>query len=97
MASFYDQLQARRAARKSSLGEVARLIGMAPSNLTTALSGRSDVRASTLEAVGAALDAEWVLVPREHLLAVKRLIEGKDSGPDREAKTSVEMFLEQES
>ncbi|MGO4156327.1 helix-turn-helix domain-containing protein [Cupriavidus basilensis] len=97
MASFYDQLQARRATRKSSLGEVARLIGMAPSNLTTALSGRSDVRASTLEAVGAALDAEWVLVPREHLLAVKRLVEGKDSGPDREAKTSVEMFLEQES
>lgn len=97
MASFYDQLQSLRAARKSSLRDIARLIGMAASNLTTALSGRHDVRASTLEAVGAALHAEWVLVPREHLLAVRRLIEGKDSGPDHEAKTSVEMFLGQES
>ncbi|WP_454726540.1 MULTISPECIES: helix-turn-helix domain-containing protein [Cupriavidus] len=96
MTSFHTQLQARRAARKASLAEVARLIGMAPSNLTTALSGKSDVRASTLEAIGAALDAEWVLVPREHLLAVRRLLEGKDSGPDRDARTSVEMFLEQQ-
>jgi len=97
MSSFTSQLQALRRQRKMPLAAVARLIGMAASNLTTALKGRNDVRASTLDAVAAALDAEWVLVPREHLAPVQRLLAGKDTGPDRQARTSVEMLLEAEA
>ncbi len=80
-----------------TLASVAGLIGMAASNLTTVMKGKHDVRASTLEAIAAALDAEWVLVPRECRAAVDRIFEGKSIGPDHEAKTSVELVLEEKS
>ncbi|MBX3219739.1 MAG: helix-turn-helix domain-containing protein [Labilithrix sp.] len=90
---FYEQLQGLRRQRRVKLADAARVIGMAASNLATAIQGKHDVRASTLEAIAAALDADWVLVPREHRLAVQRLLEGKGTGPDQEAKTSVELLL----
>lgn len=66
---------------------------MAASNLSVALSGRQDVRASTLNSIAAALDAEWVLVPRERLADVRQLLAGKAAGPDRTAPTSVDLLL----
>ncbi len=97
MPSVYDHLRALRDHRGFSLADVGRLIGMAPSNLSAALSGRQDVRASTLNAIAAALDAEWVLVPKEQLEDVRQVLAGKSSGPDRAAPTSVDLLLGDES
>jgi len=91
---FHLQLRALRKVRKITLVKVGQRLGMAPSNLATALSGKHDVRASTLEAIAAALDAEWILVPREDRQSVLRVLTGQGTGPDHEAKTSVELLRE---
>lgn len=95
--SFTSQLRALLSRRDVTLTALAPRIGMARSNLTAALSGRYDTRASTLEAVAFALDAQWILVPREHVENVQRVLEGKSLGPDRDAKTAAELFMESES
>jgi DNA-binding Xre family transcriptional regulator len=92
--SFTSQLRALLGRRDVTLTALAPRIGMARSNLTAALSGRHDTRASTLEAVAFALDAQWVLVPREQVENVQRVLEGKSLGPDRDAKTAAELFME---
>ena len=95
--SFTAQLRALIGRRGVTVTALAPRVGMARTNLTAALSGRHDTRASTLEAVAFALDAQWVLVPREQLANVQRVLEGKGLGPDREAKTAAELFMESES
>lgn len=92
--SFVEQLKGLMKARRARVTDLAPVLGMARQNLSAALSGRHDVRASTLEGVAAALDSEWVLVPREHLLAVQQILAGKGSGPDQSAKSAAELFME---
>jgi DNA-binding phage protein len=92
--SYLIQLKQLIERRGVTVARLAEFIGMSRPNLVTALSGKHDTRSSTLEAVADALDAEWVLVPKEHLAAVKRTLEGRDTGPDKEAPGAVEMFLE---
>ncbi|MCA3182907.1 MULTISPECIES: helix-turn-helix transcriptional regulator [unclassified Cupriavidus] len=91
------QLRSLRKHRGLSLTDIGRTIGMASSNLSVALSGKQDVRASTLDAIATALDAEWVLVPKEHLAEVRQTLAGKAAGPDRAAPTSVDLLLGDES
>ncbi|MDT6961187.1 MULTISPECIES: helix-turn-helix transcriptional regulator [unclassified Cupriavidus] len=93
MPTLHTQLRALRKLRGVTLGDVGRTIGMAASNLSQAISGKQDVRGSTLVAIAAAMDAEWVLVPREHLDDVRQLLAGKTAGPDRAAPTSVDLLL----
>jgi transcriptional regulator with XRE-family HTH domain len=95
--SFIAELKALIARRGATLTALAPLVGMARPNLTAALSGRHDPRASTLDAIAFALDAQWVLVPRERLEAVERALEGKDAGPDRDAKSAADLFMESQS
>lgn len=97
MSAFLLQLRSLRKVRELSLADIGRTIGMASSNLSVALSGRQDVRASTLDAIASALDAEWVLVPREHLADVRQTLAGKAAGPDRAAPTSVDLLLGDET
>jgi transcriptional regulator with XRE-family HTH domain len=92
--SYLNQLKQLIDRRGVTLARLAELVGMARPNLVTALSGKHDTRGSTLEAVADALNAEWVLVPKEQIAAVRRTLEGHDTGPDRQAKTAVEIFLE---
>jgi transcriptional regulator with XRE-family HTH domain len=92
--SFLLQLKQLIARRGPTPARLAELVGMARPNLVTTLSGKHDTRGSTLEALAGALDAEWVLVPKEHLALVQRVLEGRDTGPDHEAKSAVELFLE---
>lgn len=92
--SFIEQINKLLGQRATPLARLAQLVGMARPNLVTTLTGKHDSRGSTLDALASALEARWVLVPREHLLAVQRILEGKDSGPDRDAKGAVELFLE---
>lgn len=97
MPSVYEHLRQLRERRALSLAAIGKLIGMAPSNLSAALSGKQDVRVSTLNSIAAALDAEWVLVPREQLDAVRQVLSGKAAGPDRAAPTSIDLLLGDES
>lgn len=97
MPALHVQLRALRKRRGFTLEDIGRVIGMAASNLSIALSGKQDVRASTLNAIAAALDADWVLVPREHMDEVRQLLTGKAAGPDRTAPTSVDLLLGDES
>ncbi|EON21161.1 HTH cro/C1-type domain-containing protein [Cupriavidus necator] len=85
-----------REARGKTLTEIGRVLGMASQNLSAILLGKKDSRASTLEALAAALDAEWVLVPNERAQEVRQVLEGKGSGPDRSARSAVDIFLDQE-
>jgi hypothetical protein len=94
--SFLTQLKQLRARRNIPTAGLAELVGIARPNLVTTLSGKHDTRGSTLEALASALDAQWVLVPKERLEAVQRVLEGRDTGPDREAKSAVQLFLEKD-
>lgn len=76
---FIDQLAALRARRRLSLAAIGAAIGMAVPNLSSVLRGRGDTKSSTLASIASALDAEWVLVPKEHLPEVRAAIES-DSG-----------------
>ena len=92
--SFLSQLKQLVAQRGTPTARLAELVGIARPNLVTTLSGKHDTRGSTLEAIAGALDAQWVLVPNEHLAAVRQVLDGRDTGPDRDAKGAIELFLE---
>lgn len=92
--SFIAQVRALRARRALATARLVELLGMARPNLVRVLGGKHDVRASTLEGLAAALDAEWVLVPKEQLEAVQRILTGKDAEPDWAAKSAVDLYLE---
>ena len=94
--SLLLQCQKMRLARHKTLAELGRTLGMAAQNLSAILRGKNDSRASTLEALAAALDSEWVLVPKERLMEVKQILEGKGSGPDRSARSALDVFLNKE-
>ncbi|RDK11407.1 transcriptional regulator [Cupriavidus lacunae] len=85
-----------REARGKTLTDIGRVLGMATQNLSAILLGKKDSRASTLEALAAALDAQWVLVPNERVQEVRQVLEGKGSGPDRSARGALDIFLEKE-
>lgn len=93
---FTDQLAALRARRRLSLAAIGSLIGMAVPNLSAILRGRGDTKASTLAAVASALEAEWVLVPKEHLRRVRHVLERDAEAPvsahGATAPRSIEMF-----
>ncbi|AQV97508.1 transcriptional regulator [Cupriavidus necator] len=85
-----------REARGKTLTDIGRVLGMATQNLSAILLGKKDSRASTLEALAAALDAQWVLVPNERIQEVRQVLEGKGSGPDRSARGALDIFLDKE-
>jgi DNA-binding Xre family transcriptional regulator len=95
--SFLIQLKQLVARRGTTPARLAAMVGIARPNLVTTLSGKHDTRGSTLEAIASALDAEWVLVPKEQRAAVQQVLEGRDAGPDREAKGAVDLFLARNS
>ena len=92
--NFFEQLQRRRKILNRKVPQIAATIAMAPSNVYAIFSSGRDVRASTLAALAASLDAQWVLVPRHLLPEVERLMSGKRIGPD-DVPTSIERMLGQ--
>ena len=76
-----------------SVTELGDLIGIARPNVSATLAGRHDARSNTLDALAAGLNAQWVLVPNEHLAAVRQVLAGKGTGPDLEAPSAAEMFV----
>ncbi|WP_223851654.1 MULTISPECIES: helix-turn-helix domain-containing protein [Cupriavidus] len=91
--SLLSQSQAMRRQRGITIADLSRMVGMAAQNLSAILRGKKDSRASTFEALAAAMDAEWVMVPRERLMEVRQVLEGKGAGPDRAARSSLDVFL----
>jgi hypothetical protein len=90
--NFFDQLRARRAALQRPLPVVAQYVAMERSNLYRLLAGSRDAKASTLSGLAAALDAEWVLVPKHLLPDVERLLSGQTLAPDN-VVSSVQRLL----
>lgn len=91
--TLLSQSQAMRRQRKITIADLSRVVGMAAQNLSAILQGKKDSRASTFESLAAAMEAEWVLVPKERLMEVRQILEGKGSGPDRAARSSLDVFL----
>jgi hypothetical protein len=90
--SFIHQLNARRKSLKRTIPEIAGYIAMQPSNLYRVFAAERDMRGSTLDALAAALDAQWMLVPKHVVPQVERLLSGKSVGPD-DAPSSIERML----
>lgn len=91
--SYIDQIRALLSRRGMSVTELGELTGIARPNLSATLAGRHDPRSNTMDALAAGLDAQWVLVPKEHLAAVRQVLAGKGTGPDHQAPSAAEMFL----
>ena len=90
--SLTEQLQARRKSLKKTIPEIAEYIAMDPSNVYRMFASGRDMRTSTIEAIAAALGAQWVLVPKHLLPEVERLLSGKSIGPDN-VPSSIERML----
>jgi DNA-binding Xre family transcriptional regulator len=75
--SFTAQIKSLLVRRAVSTTELGAIVGIARSNLAATLAGKRDTRGSTLEALATGLDAEWLLVPKEHLMMVRRVLEGR--------------------
>lgn len=90
--AFLEQLSARRKALKRPVREVAAYVAMDSANVYRLLAGNRDVRASTLDALAAALDAKWVLVPKHLLPEIERVLLGMSPVPD-EIPSSVQRML----
>ncbi|MDM5181493.1 helix-turn-helix transcriptional regulator [Massilia sp. DJPM01] len=87
-----EQLSARRAKSDRTLQQIHDVTGIATSSISKLLSGKSDAKAGTLEALADALDATWVLVPKHLLPEVQRLLSGKAIGPDEAPSTVDQLF-----
>jgi transcriptional regulator with XRE-family HTH domain len=79
--SFVVQLADLRKKRGIKMADLGVLVGMKRSNLSATLAGRHDTRGSTLEGLAAGLDAQWVLVPKEKIVEVQRVLARGDAEP----------------
>jgi transcriptional regulator with XRE-family HTH domain len=87
-----EQLSDRRAQSNRTLQQIHDVTGIATSSISKLLSGKSEAKAGTLEALADALDATWVLVPKHLLPEVQRLLSGKAIGPDDSPSTVDQLF-----
>lgn len=90
--SMSSQLKYRKAQRKGTLAELSTLSGLQAPHISLIVNGVRDARASTLDALANALDAQWVLVPKHLLAEVERLLSGKAIGPDDVPSTVDRLF-----
>ena len=90
--NLIDQLRNRRQALKKKATDIAQYVGIAPSNISAMLSGKRDLRASTLEAFANVLDAQWVLIPRHLIPEIERLLSGQAIAPDNVPSSVERMF-----
>lgn len=82
--NLIEQLRVRRANLQRTQEYLSKITGINRPRVTAVLSPSSniDARVSTIDALAAGLDAEWVLVPRHLVPEVNRLLQGKTIGPD---------------
>ncbi len=87
-----EQLNARRTQSDRTLQQLHDITDIAMSSVSKLLSGKSEAKSDTLEALADALDATWVLVPKHLLPEVQRLLSGKAIGPDEAPSTVDQLF-----
>ena len=82
--TLVEQLRIRRAYLQRTQEYLSEITGINRPRVAAVLSPNSkiDARVSTIDALAAGLDAEWVLVPRHLIPEVNRLLQGKPIGPD---------------
>jgi hypothetical protein len=90
--SFKSQINARRKLLNRTIPEIAEYVAIQSPNLYRMLASDRDMRGSTLDALAAALDAQWMLIPKHLVPEVERLLSGKTIGPD-DVPSSVERLL----
>jgi transcriptional regulator with XRE-family HTH domain len=90
--SISEQLKQRKADLDRTLDGLSTLSGLSAPHISTVLSGSRDARASTLETLADAMDAQWVLVPKHLLSEVERLLSGKSIRPDDVPSTVDRLF-----
>lgn len=66
LSALSSALQAMRKDRRLTQSELGRRTSRTQAHISAIESGSHDPRASTLVAIAAALECEWVLVPKEH-------------------------------
>jgi transcriptional regulator with XRE-family HTH domain len=89
---FFSQLQQRRAQLGKTHRALSEATGIASPNVSNIITGKKDVKASTLQAMADALDARWMLIPKHLLPEVERLLSGKAIGPDQVPSTVERLF-----
>jgi len=91
--NFLDQIRSRRLLLGKPVPVIGREIAMQLPNLYRVLTGKHDTKASTLEALAASLNAEWVLVPKHFVPEVARLVSGKTLALD-DVPSAIERMLD---
>jgi transcriptional regulator with XRE-family HTH domain len=92
MENLHEQLSQRRKALGRTVSDLATVTGIAQPNLSNILAGKRTALGPTLEAIGEALDAKWVLIPKHLVPEVERLLSGKPIGPDDVPSTVDRLF-----
>lgn len=92
MNSFAEQLDSRRRALNRKVSVLVDVTGIAQPNISNILGGKREAQSSTLEALGDALDAKWVLIPKHLMPEIERLLSGKPIGPDEVPSTVDRLF-----
>lgn len=90
--NVFEQLQQRRTHLGKTLQSIAEVTAMSVPQVSNVLSGKLDSRLSTVEALGDAMGASLVLVPKHLLPEVLRILSGKPIGPD-DVPSTVDRFL----
>lgn len=73
--SIWSSIRDLRKSRKWTQSKLADVSGMHQGDISKIESGKVNVEVATLEAISSALDAEFVLVPRRALGAVRNTID----------------------
>ena len=79
--SVVAQIRRRRADLGRSQAEVARWAGLKQSEVSVIERGKQDPRVTRAERIARAVDAELMLIPKEKLAAVQRLLSGSAGRP----------------
>ncbi|SAK79147.1 hypothetical protein AWB77_03846 [Caballeronia fortuita] len=91
--SFLTQFESLMLQRGVTLKTLAERMGMSVPAVSSSLVRMDSDANSTLLALAAAMEAEWILVPKEHVRELKRLPDRDGTAPDYSALSAAELFL----
>ncbi|WP_321795265.1 transcriptional regulator [Caballeronia sp. J97] len=91
--SFLTQFESLMLQRGVTLEALADRMSMSVPVMSSALVGMDSDASSALAALATAMEAEWILVPKEHVRELRRLLERDGTAPDYSALSAAELFL----
>ncbi|MGD0679519.1 MAG: helix-turn-helix transcriptional regulator [Polyangiaceae bacterium] len=81
MSTLLEQLRAARRERKIAQKALGERLGLPQSHVSAIEAGKVDPRLSSVLEFARVLDLEPMLIPRDRVLAVRALLEGKPDAP----------------